>query len=174
MIRLFEIENQTVKPTEHCYTIKWLKAVMDRFPEPEIHINAYAYIFYMTCPGQDNPFHNVRMDIRAENISADVNLNFDTEDDVIIEALKKATELFETPTVRAHTAVSTMLDNMIDYMTTAKITSGKDGNLPALIKLATDFKDIRQSHKDIVKDLEAEQQTIVWGKQELAYDQSLK
>jgi hypothetical protein len=47
MIRLFDIQNNKVVPTEHCYTLKFLKDIMDEFPEDYLKI--YAYLFYMAC-----------------------------------------------------------------------------------------------------------------------------
>lgn len=170
MIRLFEIEEHVVKPTEHCHIINWLKVIMDNYPDNYLKI--YAYIFYMACPSQENPYYNVKLDIREDVIKNDIQMDFNTEDDLILEAVQKATQLYETPTVRMHKAIITMLDNITDYMSTAAVTSGRDGNLQALTKLAKEFDEIRQSYKGIVKDLEDEQQTMVRGKQDLAYDQS--
>ena len=50
MIKLFEIENNVVKPTEHCHMIKWLWVIQKKYPENALKI--YAYIFYMACPSQ--------------------------------------------------------------------------------------------------------------------------
>lgn len=171
MIKLFEIENHTVKPTEHCYVINWLKAVMTQWPEPEDYLKIYAYIFYMSCPSQENPYHNVRFEMREEVITQDIDINFDTEDDVILAAINKATHLYETPTIRAHRGITVMLDNITDYMTTATVTAGRDGNIMAVLKLAKEFDDIRQSYKGVCRDLENEQQTSVRGGHDLSYDQ---
>ena len=171
MIRLFEVENHAVKPTEHCYMIKWLKAIMETWPEEETYLKIYAYIFYMSCPSQENPYHNVRFEIREESINEDIVIDFDTEDDLILAAISKATNLYETPTIRAHRGITIMLDNITDYMTTATVTAGRDGNITSLIKLAKEFDDIRQSYKGVCRDLENEQQSSVRGGQNLAYDQ---
>ena len=37
-IRLFDIQNDVVIPSEHCYIIKSLKDVMDSYPETYIKI----------------------------------------------------------------------------------------------------------------------------------------
>ena len=55
IIKLFDIENGVVVPTEHCYTLKALKDDMDEYPEE--HLKIYLYLFYMSCPNPDlNPF----------------------------------------------------------------------------------------------------------------------
>ena len=64
-----------------------------------------------------------------------------------------------------------MLDNLADYMKNAVITDGKDGNLTALISAAKNFKEVRESFKGTLKDLQEEQQATVRGAQILSYDQ---
>lgn len=171
MIRLLDVENGKVKPTEHCQTITWLKAIMDEFPDPEVHVNVYAYIFYMTCPSQENPFYNVPEDEKEEIIEADIDINFDTEADVVITALEKAEKLYETPTLRAYIGMKQMIDNLADYMGTTKIEHGRDGNISALVQAAKNLQAIRESFKGLSKDLAAEQETKVRGDKRLAYDQ---
>jgi len=54
-IKLFDIQNNVVIPTEHCYTLTTLKNIMDKYPDDYLKI--YQYLFYMTCPNPDlNPF----------------------------------------------------------------------------------------------------------------------
>jgi hypothetical protein len=169
MIRLFEISNNTVIPTEHCHTIKWLKAILDGYPDN--YLNVLTYIFYMTCPNQENPYFNLPEAIREDNIAEDIDINFDTEDDLIQIALKKAEKLYETPSVRAYKGISKMLDNLSDYMGATQIVHGRDGNISALVQAAKNFQAIRESFKGVAKDLEAEQQSHVRGSQNLGYDQ---
>lgn len=97
MIRLFDLSNGVIIPTEHCYTIKFLKDVMDEYPED--HMAIYAYLFYMTCPNEDlNPYFNMPEEDKEETILKDVNANFFCEDELIMEALKRCKELHESPT----------------------------------------------------------------------------
>jgi len=171
MIRLIDIENGVVIPTEHCYTINWLKAVMEKYPEREQHMSAYAYIFYMTCPSKENPHFNVPEDDKEDIILESIDVLFDTEDDVIQTALEEAAKLYETPTLRAYRGVKKMLDNLSDYMGTTKIVHGRDGNISALIQAAKNLPAIRESHKGLEKDLAAEQDQHVRGDKKLGYDQ---
>ena len=58
IVKLFDIQNGIVIPTEHCYTLTTLKKIMDNHPDDYLKI--YQYIFYMTCPNPDtNPFFNI-------------------------------------------------------------------------------------------------------------------
>ena len=169
MIKLFEIDNNVVKPTEHCQTIKWLKVIGEKYPENKLKI--FGYLFYMACPSQENPYFNIVEDLREEVIIGDLDIDFSLEEDEIIEGLEKARKMYETPTVRAYKSITIMLDNLSEYMTTAEVTAGRDGNINSLLRIAKEFDAIRQSYKGVVKDLEAEQKAHVRGSQQLGYDQ---
>lgn len=169
MIKLLDVENNMVIPTVHCKTIKWLKVIEEKYPNNFIKI--YGYVFYMSCPSQENPYFNVPVDNREELVIADLDIDFSLEDDEILEAVKKATVMYQTPTVRAYQGITTMLDNLTEYMSTTQVTAGRDGNINSLLRIAKEFDAIRQSYKGIAKDLEAEQQAHVRGGQELGYDQ---
>lgn len=171
MIRLFDVHNGKVIPTEHCHTIKWLKAIMDEFPDRDAHIKIYSYIFYMTCPSQENPYYNVPEDDREDIIHEDIDIDFDTENDVIIEAIERAEKLYETPTLRAYVGLKKMIDNLAVYMGSTKIEHGRDGNISALVQAAKNLQSIRESFKGLSKDLAAEQETKVRGSKKLGYDQ---
>lgn len=170
MIRLFDLSNGVIIPTEHCYTIKFLKDVMDEYPED--HMAIYAYLFYMTCPNEDlNPYFNMPEEDKEETILKDVNANFFCEDELIMEALKRCKELHESPTSRAYHGIKIALDNMAQVMAETKPTFGRDGSATALLRIAKDFDDVRQSYKGVYKDLQDEQQTRTRGGGSLAYDQ---
>lgn len=170
MVKIFDIANGAVIPSEHCYTLKDLKAVMEKYPND--HVNVYAYIFYMTCPNPElNPFFDVVEHEREDLIMKQLNPTFSTEDETIIKAVKLCHKLYETPTLRSYMGIKKMLDRLAYYMETAPIEAGRDGNIMALVNTAAKFEDIRQSFKGAYKDLMEEQQSTVRGGQNLAYDQ---
>lgn len=169
IVKLFEIQNNVVIPTEHCYTLKALKDIMDDYPEDYLKI--YQYLFYMTCPNPDmNPFFYTP-DIDKENlIMQQIEGEFSTEDDAVFTALKFCERMYETPTSRAYKGIASMLDRLGRYMETSQITTGRDGNFNSLIAAAKNYDAIRQSFKGAYKDLQEEQQSKVRGGQGLAYD----
>ena len=58
MIKLFDIQNGVLIPTEHCYALKVLKDIMDTYPDD--YMKVYQYLFYMSCPNPVvNPFFDV-------------------------------------------------------------------------------------------------------------------
>lgn len=170
MVRLLDIQNGKVVPTEHCYTLKFLKDVMDAYPEE--HLSIYAYLFYMTCPNPDlNPFFDVPEYDKEDVILREVDADFSTDDDVIVHALTMCKKLYETPTYRAYQGIKIALDNMATFMATEKPTSGRDGSATALLRIAERFDQVRQSFKGVYRDLKEEQSSSVRGGQNLAYDQ---
>jgi len=170
MIRLFDVVNNKVVPSEHCYTMLCYKDIMDAYPED--HTKIFAYLFYLSCPNPDlNPFFDVPEVDKEELIRREVGGDFDSDDDLISNALEVTKKLYETPTLRAYMGIKTMLDRLAKYMETTEIEHGRDGNITALINAASKFEAIRQSFKGTLRDLQEEQQSTVRGGQSLAYDQ---
>jgi len=169
LARLFDVQNGIVVPTEHCYTLKALKDIMDNYPED--HLKIYLYLFYMTCPNPDmNPFFNVPDIDKEDIILKEIQAEFSTEDDDIFVALEFCQRMYETPTSRAYKGMSSMLDRLARYMETTQITAGRDGNINSLVAAAKNFDQIRASFKGVYKDLQEEQSSKVRGGQGLAYD----
>ena len=170
IIKLFDIENGVVIPTEHCYTLKALKDVMDEYPEE--HLKIYLYLFYMSCPNPDlNPFfYTPEMD-KEDLILKQIDSDFSVEDDSINIALQFCQRMYETPTSRAYKGIASMLDRLARYMETQSITDGRDGNINSIVSAAKNFDKIRSSFKGVYKDLQDEQSSKVRGGIGMAYDQ---
>jgi hypothetical protein len=170
LIKLFDVQNNIVVPTEHCYTLKALKDIMEEYPDDYLKI--YQYLFYMTCPNPDmNPFFYTP-DIDKENlIMQQIEGEFSTEDDAVFTALQFCQRMYETPTSRAYKGIASMLDRLARYMEVTTITAGRDGNINSLISAAKNYEAIRQSFKGAYKDLQEEQSSRVRGGIGVAYDQ---
>lgn len=170
LIRLFDIQNGKVVPTEHCYTLYFLKNIMDEYPDDYLKI--FAYLFYMTCPDPDlNPFFNVPDEDKEELVLQEIGAEFSTEDDLILHAKSIMEKMYQTPTYRAYKGIQIFLDNMAKSMATEALTFGRDGSSTALLKMAERFDQVRQSFKGVYKDLKEEQQSRTRGGQNMAYDQ---
>lgn len=169
MVKLFDVQNGKVIPSEHCYTLKSLKDVMDNHPDEYLRI--FTYLFYMTCPNPDmNPFFDVPETEKEEMILREVDADFSTDDEYVYAALQMCKKMYETPTFRAYQGIKIALDNMATFMATEKPTSGRDGSATALLRIAERFDQVRQSFKGVYRDLLEEQQSQVRGGQNLAYD----
>ncbi len=170
IVRIFDIQNEKVVPTEHCYSLKFLKDIMESYPDT--YINVYQYLFYMTCPNPDlNPFFNLREHEKEDMILEEINMEESVEDDLIQQALHKCEKLYQTPTYRAYKGIKGMMDKLARYMEVTPIEHGRDGNITALINAASKFENIRNSYKGAFNDMKKEQQSSVRGGQGLAYDQ---
>ena len=170
IVKLFDIQNGKVIPTEHCYTLKALKMVMDNYPDD--HLKIYQYLFYMTCPNPDlNPFFYTPDLDKESLILEQIDAEFSTEDQDVFIALQFCQRMYETPTSRAYKGIASMLDRLGRYMETTPITDGRDGNITALVNAAKNYESIRTSFKGAYKDLQEEQSSRVRGGIGMAYDQ---
>ena len=170
LVRLFDIENGAVIKSEHCYTLAFLKNIVEAYPEE--HMKIIQYLFYMSCPNPEmNPFFNVPEHEKEEIIIEEVGLEVSLEDELIIKGVERCKMLYETPTYRAYVGIKSMLDRLARYMETTPIEHGRDGNITALTNTAAKFDAIRQAYKSAYTDMAQEQESTVRGGQGLAYDQ---
>ena len=170
MIKLFDLSSGILVPTEHCYSLKALREIMDEYPDECVKI--YSYLFYMTCNNPDlNPFFDAPEKDREELILHQLDADFSTEDDLVVAGLELCRKLYETPTQRAYMGIKNMLDKLSTYMDTSAITAGRDGNINSLVNAAVKFDQIRLSFKGIYKDLMEEQSSSARGGADIAYDQ---
>lgn len=170
LIKLFDIQNSKVVPTEHCYALPFLKKIMDEYPDTYLKI--YQYLFYMACPNPDmNPFFNLPEHEKEDIIVEELELGESLEDPAIINALDTCIKLYETPTFRAYKGIKSMLDRLAKYMETTAIEHGRDGNINSMVNAAAKFEQIRQSYKGAFSDMKQEQESSVRGGAGLAYDQ---
>ena len=170
LIRLFDVQNSKVVPTEHCYALPFLNVIMTEYPET--YLKVYQYIFYMSCPSPDlNPFFNLPEHEKEDIIIEEIKLEESPEDPKIRYALDMCKKLYETPTFRAYVGIKSMLDRLGKYMEVTPIEHGRDGNINSMVNAAAKFEAIRQSYKGAFTDMRQEQESSVRGGAGLAYDQ---
>ena len=170
MVKLFDIHEGAIVPSDHCYTLKFLKDIIDQYPED--HMQIFLYLFYMTCPNPDmNPFFDVVENDKEELILSQLSAKFSTEDECVLNGLEMCKKLYETPTYRAYIGMKHMLDRLARYMEVTPIEHGRDGNINSLVNAASKFEAIRMSFKGAYKDLMEEQKGQARGGQQLGYDQ---
>ena len=170
IVKLFDIQNSKVVVTEHCYTLPFLKSIMDEYPET--HMQVYQYLFYMSCPNPDlNPFFNLPEHEKEDIIIEEINLEESPEDPKIRFGLDMCKKMYETPTYRAYVGIKAMLDRLAKYMEVTPIEHGRDGNMNSMINAAAKFEQIRQSYNGAYTDMRNEQESSVRGGAGLAYDQ---
>lgn len=171
MIHLFELLNKVVVPTVHCETIKTLRTIREDFPDDYLKI--YQYYFYMTCPDPDmNPFFHSPEHEKEEVILGEIEAEFSTDEEAIVNGLEFVRKMYETETSRAYEGIKIALDNIAKYMKNTAITDGKEGNIGQIRAMAKDYDSIRQSFKSTYRDLKDEQSSKVRGSKRLSYDEN--
>jgi len=167
-IRLFEVDGRGVKVTEHCYMISWLKSIIDEFPEE--HLKIFAYIYYISYTGPENPYFNISELDREEKILRDLQPEFDIEDPLILRAVDECKKLYETPTKKSYIAIKTMLERLNTYLETTEITDGRDGNIGSMLRIAKEFKTVRESFQGVMEAVKEEEKVMARGKSSIPYD----
>jgi hypothetical protein len=167
-IRLIDFEDNKVALTIHCYNLSFLKDLIDAYPEHSVKV--VSYVFYMSYPGQENPYINIPMENRSEMIVQDLGLDISLDDKLFVTAIEKCTDLYKTPINRMYHSLSNALNKISNYFDEAEVTDGKDGNLTQIINAAKSYGSIRDSFKKIKADFDEENKLINWGGKDKAYD----
>ncbi len=145
LIKLFDIENDKVIPTSHCYTLSFLKDIMDKYPRNYLKI--YAYLQYMSSWNpEDNPYLAMLEEEREESILQDIKCDFSTEDELIQIALKKCKTMTELPSVRLWLRGKQMLAKIDKFLEDTELTSGKDGSVKDVMAVYKDFNRINEEY----------------------------
>lgn len=168
MIHLFDVTNGTVVPSEHTYTIKEFEAIHKKFKGmPKV----FAYIFYMSYEGEQNPYFNIEQNERQAYILKDLGLEIDVNCKEIKEAIAKAVKLYETPTKRLYNTMRIAVDKISKYMEETALSGGRDGNFDEFIKATTNFEKIATSYEKQLEKLKKEESIKTRGNIKVGYDQ---
>ena len=169
-IKLFDIQNGEITPTEHCYTIGSLKRIMDEYPEDYKYI--YPYLFYMSCLNdEENPFANVPESDKEELILKEVKGNFSPDEEAIFTALETCRELFKTPTYNLYLASKIGVERVGDYIRNTLISGGRDGNEANYLRYLKEFDEVCRSFEARYKAFKEEHNRTGRGGHSIAYDQ---
>lgn len=176
MIKLFDVENNELRLNEHAYAIEWLKDIRIAFPDPQVYMRVYRYIFYMTCPDKDlNVYANMPEQEKSEEIlrmlAAGDYPGFIEDDGKIEKAIAEARKLYSTPTQEAYLAAKTMLEKLKKSFQTEEITwGGKDATGPALVAAMEKLPKLIQAYNETELKMDAELKSRARGNQMTADD----
>ena len=169
MIPLFDVQDQRVVPSVHCYAIPWLKKIMDHFPNDYLEI--YKYIFYLTCPDSTlNPYRNIAEDDRDTVLLADLKPTFYLEDLLILETIERCKKMYETPVLRAFVGAKKMLDKVATYLDVEEITDGQEGNATTIRGIMKELPDYWNTYRKMEEELNKDQAKVRGGNK-IRYDQ---
>lgn len=150
---LFTIENGKVKPSMHCYLIPEFKHIIETYDKRAVDMLAYA--FYFACPFKSiNPYADYSNDEKEEVLKKSFVVFPDNPD--VLEAIKTMKALYETTAVKYFLKNKKNLEDIMDYLDSAPIVEGKDGNLSERLKIAEKCFKIKAEFDELEKNVEAE------------------
>lgn len=160
-MKIFDVENNKVVLTPTCLLIPEFKVLVGKFKDP---IPAISYVEFMTNPS--SPYAGVPEADKSETIARDMGIDFSLDDADIETALDKANELYLTPTRRFYYHAKEGLENMGEYLSTTKLTSGRDGSdatisgmLKSVGKIVSEFQQLEKVFQEEVSTLRGTQQS---------------
>lgn len=169
-IKLFDIQNDIITPTEHCYTIESLKHIMDKYPKD--YLAVYAYLFYMSCINEEeNPFANIEEINKEDFILKQIGGDFSSDDPLISNALDTCKKLYDVPSYRFYRSAKIGVEKMGKWLENAPITEGRDGNGMQYNRYMKDYDSICKTFEERWKKLKEELSTTSRGGHDIAYDQ---
>lgn len=170
LIKLFDVKDGTLIPSEHCSSLVSLKAIKDAFPDK--YLTVYLYIFYMTCwYPEDNPFFNMPEHEKEETIVKQLKIDFSLDDPSITAAIDFCNKLYDTPAKRAYQGAKAMMEKLAVYFTSTALSTGRDGNFDSSIRAMEKYDALCKSFKGIEKDYHEEIKNRTMGNRFRSYDQ---
>lgn len=167
--KLFDIQGDTFIPRADCYVIHPLKNAIDKYGNKII-----GYLHYMkSMRSEDNPYADVPLAERSDQIVFDLDLLIDAEDPVIASALQCVEEKYYTTFYGVYRGMKTMLDKIgMKLLTEEPSFDKKEGNADSIKGWIKDYEQLRKSFKIAYKDFEEEQGDVkVRGGGQLADDE---
>lgn len=169
-IKLFDIQNGKITATEHCYTIKSLKRIMDEYPED--HLCIYSYLFYScNLNEEENPFANVPEEDKEELILHEVGGDFSIDDEAITSAMTTCSKLYMTPSYNLYLSAKVGVEKAGKYIRQTIITDGRDGSSMSYLRYLKEYDLVCKTFEGRFKAFKEELSTIARGGHQIAYDQ---
>jgi len=166
---IFDITNGKVVVNENVLLIPQFKAIIEEYKDP---IPALSFLHYMYHP--KGPYCNTPAEDKEGILLLDFPGEYTLEDPVMIAAIAKMDEFIISPTYRYYLDNKLLLEKLGKFARTAPITSGRDGNINAMLsqikstgKTITEFKMLE---KTVQQELD-EHKSRVRGEKRIAYDQ---
>lgn len=167
---IFDIVGDKVVINVNCLLIPELKAVNEAYKDP---LPAFSFLHYMFA--QKGPYCNTPEEDKEEVILTDFPGEYTLEDEVIRDAMKKLESFMMTPTYRYYLDNKILLEKMGKFARESPITSGRDGNVGALLSqiksVGKTINEFKQLESIVLRELN-EMKGRTRGDKKLAYDQS--
>lgn len=127
--RILEYDNDSgrVNITAQAYAIPELKAIIDKFPNPEPYL---SYVHAMSAA--DSPYIRIPMSERQESVLYDVKEtmgDFDHEDELVTEAIAKMRSLYESTIVLMAEQLEEEINEWRLLLKNERAIMGEGGNM---------------------------------------------
>lgn len=166
---IFDILNNQVVINHNCLLIPELKAVHDQYENP---IPALSFLYYKFSP--KGAYCNIVEEDKDDILLKDFPGEYTTEDEVMIDAIEKLSNLYVTPTYRYYLDNKILLEKLGKFGRETSITAGKEGNINALLtqikSVGKTINEFNQLEKTARQELD-EYKSRVRGEKKKAYDQ---
>ncbi len=166
---ILDIENGVVVVNVNVLLIPELKAVHDAYANP---IPALGFLKFRFDP--KGPYCNTPEEDKDEIILADIPGEYTLEDEVMVKAIEKMETFIMSPTYRYYLDQKILLEKLGKFARTSPITSGRDGNVTAMISqiksVGKTISEFKQLEKVVQQELD-EHKSKVRGAKKKAYDQ---
>jgi hypothetical protein len=170
--KLIEIDNDKaiVKPV--CWTIKPLRDVIDFFPEEYDRVIHFLHCMISLNP-VDNPFADIATEEKEEKILRYLDLDIDTNNDIIKDGLECVYSVYSTPLYRSYETLQVLRDQINFKLKSIQLdfeANGNSSNVTTMIKsLSVYNKELREAKKAY---LEEQGEIRGRGGVEMAYDEN--
>lgn len=170
--KLFDISGDSIIPKQDCFIILPLKAVLDEHGEDGPKILAYLHYMKSMSP-DDNPYADVPLADRSEQIMQDLGIFVDPEDPTIAAALQCVEDKYYTTFYGVYRGMKTMLDKLGSKLFTEDLDfSARDGNSAQVKSWIKEYEQLRKSLKAAYKDFQEDEGSVrVRGGGNLADDE---
>lgn len=172
MGKLFELRGKEIIPKDDCYIILPIKEMFEKFPDEKGKL--CAYLHYMnSMKRDDNPYADVPVYERSDQIVTDLGITADTSDATIERALACVEEKYYTTFYGLYTGIKTAMDRIGRGLKTVDIDfNSRDGNVGNITRIAKEYESLRNSFKAAYKDYDEETGNVrVRGNSKLAIDE---
>jgi hypothetical protein len=165
-VKILEYEDGKVIPSLNAALVAELKALMDKYSDPEPYL---AYVYLMTAI--DSPFANLSDDEKSESIIYEINQTigaFDPFEPLLEEAVIKVNSLLDSPIVLLARELEQELGRFRKILRDTPMTmGGDDSNFRDRMMLMERIDKISDSYTKIKKKAEEELQVKLRGDSEM-------
>jgi len=169
--KIFTIENGNITPKPDCTILKPLKAVIDSYPDN--YDKVFYFLHAMKSMNKiDNPHADVPLEEREELVLRHLDLDIDSQDPVIQQALECVERLYYTTFYGIYIGMKNYMDKAGRVLKDLEPDFDKrTGNSDTVKNFLKDYNMMVSSYKQAYKDFEQENAPIQsWGNIEESYD----